>query len=53
MSFFNSQATVRISKETIEKVNEILDAYPERFETQSQVMRAAVNYMHRKEVEHE
>lgn len=50
MPFFTNEAHIRIDKDIIEKIDEILDAYPERFDSQSQVIRAAIIYMHRKEV---
>jgi len=54
MPYFTNDAHIRIDKEIIEKIDEILKAFPDRFDSQSHVIRAAINYMHRKEVtEHE
>lgn len=50
MPFFNHQTHIRVNDDIVEKINLLLDAFPDRFRTQSQVVRAAVLYMYRKEV---
>jgi Arc/MetJ-type ribon-helix-helix transcriptional regulator len=49
MAYYTKQVHVRLddTKELIKKVDELMAAYPEDFESQSQTIRAAVNFMHK------
>lgn len=51
MPYFTAQMHVRVDedRELIRKIDELLLIFPDRFRTQSDVIRAAVNYMHRYE----
>jgi len=50
MAYFIDDIHIRIMPETICKINELLDSFPEDYTTQSTVIRAAINYLHRKKV---
>jgi Arc/MetJ-type ribon-helix-helix transcriptional regulator len=47
MLFFNGDAHVRINTELMEKIDEILNSDRERFDSQSHVVRAAINSFHK------
>ena len=44
--FFTNQAHIRINKETIEKIDELLKRFPEDYNSQSDVVRCAIHYLH-------
>lgn len=48
--YFTNKAHIRINRDTSKKVDELLDAFPDRFTTQSEVIRVAIHYMHRREL---
>lgn len=49
MAHFIEQIHIRVGqdRELFKKINELMALYPDRFDSQSQVCRAAINYMHR------
>lgn len=52
MAYLIKQMHVRIDEdnEIITKIDEMLLNFPDRFRTQSDVIRASINYMHRYEL---
>ena len=50
MAFFEHDTHIRINKELIVKIDEILLANPDKFDSQSQVFRAGINKIWRQEV---
>jgi len=49
--FFTNQAHIRINRETIKKIDELLKAFPEDFTYQSDVVRAGIHHLHRTRIE--
>lgn len=50
MMFLPEKTSVRINKETEDRINKLIELYPTIFESKSAVIRASVWYLYNKEV---